>query len=141
MKKWSLFGFLAMALALVGGESAQACSCAAPPPVKQALKEAAAVFAGRVKDIQKAPTGNHFGSLEVTLEVLESWKGPKAGKTVKVFTSRSGASCGYAFFKNEGYLVYAYPFQNQRLTTTLCTRTKSLDQAYEDLEALGPGQN
>jgi HEAT repeat protein len=72
------------------------------------------------------------------VEVIQVWKGD-IGDTTLVSTARMGASCGYPFSSGRSYLIYARTSRIEEAdwSTSLCTRTKPLDQAAEDLEALG----
>ena len=127
------FLFLAM-----GSTQAKACSCAPPAPVKDALATSAEVFSGEVLKVEHLSNGNPFASVRVTLRVIESWKGPlEFEKTL--FTASNGAACGVYFREGSQYLVYA-SYGRAGLSTNLCTRTKSLQFAQDDLDELGPGQ-
>ena len=116
-----------------------ACSCAPPPPPKKSLAVSAAVFAGKVKTIER-----NGRLLKVTLEISRTWKGTK-GKTVVVTTAASGAACGFGFKKGSSYLVYCYKPRGKgakpvALVVSLCSRTRPLERAKEDLKELGPGK-
>ena len=112
-----------------------ACSCAPPPPPKEALAASSAVFTGKVVAVEDV--GDFQRS--VTIEVASSWKGVKA-KTVTVKTAKDSAACGYGFEKGKSYLVYAREVKEGEakvLSTNLCSRTRTLAEAKEDLAALG----
>jgi len=134
----ALFAILAP-LVLVA--AAQACKCKPPPPPKEALEGSAAVFSGKVLKIEK---GTEEYELAVTLSVDRQWKGIE-GKEVVIYTAKDGATCGYGFEKGKAYLVYANKAMRDKdkatyLSTGLCTRTRSLDLAAEDLKDLGEGK-
>ena len=116
-----------------------ACSCAITKSATEAFDSASAVFAGKVlsRDIQSSgqPGWNTASPFKVTLEVSQVWKGPK-DSTIDIFTANLGASCGYTFNENQQYLVYAYPREGGTLETGLCSRTKSLANAKEDVTQL-----
>jgi hypothetical protein len=112
-----------------------ACSCVQPGPPAEASAGAAAVFAGTVSSI--SPAGPNGGSLLVTFDLSQSWKGPE-GPQLTITTADNSASCGFEFAQGEEYLVYALP-QDGQLYTGLCTRTAPLAAAGEDLAALGEG--
>ena len=120
--------------ALIPAAPAYACSCAAPPSALDALAQASSTFSGRVIDID-APAG--YEPLRVRFEVETVWKGPIQPE-IEVRTARDTAGCGFVFEKDVSYLVYAYEADGA-LFTTLCSRSLALDQAGEDLEALGLG--
>ena len=115
-----------------------ACSCEPPPSPKDALNGSSAVFAGKVTAIAAAGDSHHA----VKFEITSSWKGTK-GKTVTVVTHKDGATCGYGFAKVKSYLVYASQVKDKDKTvlkTNICTRTRLLADATEDLKALGNAQ-
>jgi hypothetical protein len=114
--------------------AALACSCAPPPAPKVALERATAVFAGKVTSVEEK---GH--QKQVTFEVRRSWKGI-AGDTVMVTTASHSAACGFNFEVQKEYLVYGSKGENAEfLSTNICTRTKPLAQARDDLAELGEG--
>ena len=104
-----------------------------PPPPREAADQSAAVFAGEVASADTAATSDGVRLVRVTFRVLGAFKG--VDKEAVVYTSDNSAACGFPFEVGEQYLVYAGEADG-RLHTGLCTRTKSLAQADEDLEAL-----
>ena len=132
--------YVVFSLILAVSSHAMACSCIPSPPPKKALEVSAAVFSGKVTKVERTAQFK----LKVTIQVARTWKGTK-GKTVEVLTVNSGAACGYSFKKGESYLVYGYKPKTEDgkvgpLSTGLCTRTKNLKAAGEDLKALGEGK-
>jgi hypothetical protein len=127
---------LTVAVLLLWGLSRQAyaCSCIPPVPPAEALAQAGAVFSGEVLEV--AQDGMH---LRVRLQVGTVWKG--AGeRVVFVTTPASTASCGFPFEQGQEYQVYTTAdAESNGLQTNLCTRTKLVSEAAEDLQALGPG--
>jgi hypothetical protein len=118
-----------------------ACSCRPPRSVADELERAAAVFAGRVMKTEDPATGPIWGSMDsitVTLETSTVWKGALT-PTLTVTTPRSGASCGFPFAKGDEYLVYASA-GGTGLSVSLCSRTKRVAEAAEDLKELGTGK-
>src|SRR5687767_1361098 len=96
-------GFLAgFAVLWAIGFSADACSCLPAPAPPEAFAKADVVFRGKVESIQRA--SDH--ELNVTLRVVEQWKGPKGTNRV-VHTAGDSAMCGYTFARGKEYLVYA----------------------------------
>lgn len=141
--------FMAAVVLLISLESAFACSCARPESPVKSLEQATAVFAGKVVKIKrertehrpqskKTPT-NMFSRVEVHFEVEQIWKGLEK-KTAVVYTTAHSAACGYHFQKDEIYIVYAHVNGKDQLHTTICSRTKPLADAEEDLEELGAGK-
>ena len=74
--------------------------------------------------------------MEVIFEVKKAWKGVNE-KTISIFTSSQSAACGYGFKTGHTYLVYAHGNDEGRLATSICSRTRRLKDAREDLEELG----
>lgn len=117
------------------------CSCLPPPPPREALAQADAVFAGRVVSVIEHseedpghPGGPH---LEVRIVPSARWKAA-ASDTVTVRTADNSAACGFPFQEGEEYLVYASGDDALRVIT--CSRTAPLAQAADDVAALGrPG--
>jgi hypothetical protein len=115
-------------------EVSSACKCAQPPPPKEAMKGAHAVFAGKVIAIKIDGFQKH-----VRFKVEKIWKG-EMGNEVIVTTPVRGASCGYGFTQQgDGkYLVYCYLNKKTKAyMTNICTRTKTLAKAAYDMKALG----
>lgn len=117
---------------------AQACTCIPAPTPLVALDSSDAVFSGTVEHIAKVRGSHGYPVHLVTIRVIESWKGVSESRVV-VQTATNSAACGYHFRKGEDYLVYANSWQDQPLSTGICTRTAELSRATEDLEALDDG--
>jgi hypothetical protein len=118
-------------------DTAPACTCLPPKGVTQELEFSSAVFSGKVIDIRRHDRpAELFEQLEVIFEVDKSWKGADK-KIISVFTSSGSASCGYSFKKGRTYLVYTGGNLQGRLSTSICSRTKRLNKAREDLRVLG----
>ena len=124
-------------------ETGNACDCDLPradrslrQQVREARKNARAVFTGTVLEITKLPN-----DLKVTVKfkVRESWKGVRSAEA-RVFTGQGGGDCGYKFEKGKEYLVYAYKRSDSGLETNICQRTALLTEAAEDLKVLGKGE-
>jgi hypothetical protein len=127
----------ALVVGLIAG-SAYACSCIAPGPPKESLEKAHAVFSGKVTKIEKV---GDF-QIAVTLDVEAAWKGIDKNEVV-LYTANDGAACGYGFEKEKTYLIYAYQTkrgEEKQLETNICTRTRLLAEAKEDLKELGEGK-
>jgi len=115
--------------------SGAACDCGyAGAPCK-----ASTVFVGRVVKISaidlKTASGDHYEDRLVSFEVERSYRGLTT-KTAEVLSGRN-SDCGYRFQEGVRYLVYAYAHSpTAKLTTSICTRTRPLSEASEDLEYL-----
>lgn len=127
--------FSALLLGFFPGSS-DACMCTTAGPPCQAFWRVDAVFTGLVTEVEIVPlpgSSDNNPMVRGRLLVQESFRGA-GGSIVEVFTPRYQTACGFPFRKGEQYLVYA----NRRpdtdmLTTSNCTRTRSLAKATEDL--------
>lgn len=111
-----------------------------PGPPCQALWQAHAVFAGRVVQVRDVDPRDAGGPLSetrrVTVRVTEDFRSTVPDE-VEVFTGRGGGDCGYDFSTGGAYLIYAYRSAvNGRWTTGICSRTKPLSHAGDDLKYL-----
>lgn len=104
-----------------------ACECRSRGDFEQEFNSSKAVFVGEVVEIDKSKP-----DAIVTFKVEKKWKGSK-NETVVVRTNNQGKACEYIFKQGEKYLVYAY---DDVLRTSICTRTKELKSATENLRKL-----
>lgn len=137
LRKMFLLLFVIGSLFVINTSFVNACSCILQTP-QEAFEQASAVFIGKVINIDFSDEMfNISGDLKnVTFEVLEIWKGPN-NETIVITTGMNEgiSSCTYPFENNEIYLVYAYEEEN-KLVTNICSRTKLLSDAKEDIEYL-----
>lgn len=142
MKKILILPLLFVSLFAFQPTAVFACSCIVPMPPVESMEASAAVFAGRVTDIEELSVDSTIGSLtnlSVTFNVSEVWKGPEDA-TLTIRTADNSAACGYNFEEGKEYLVYAYTNpEDGGLATGLCNRTALLSEANDDLAALGEG--
>ncbi|HEX8746697.1 MAG TPA: hypothetical protein VF717_05805 [Pyrinomonadaceae bacterium] len=134
-------GLTVIVFLLLNFDVGYACTCAPPPSVAQSLSQAGAVFSGKVLQVKRVKgRGEQAGlwQVEVIFAVNTSWKGAER-KVLSVFTASQSAACGYNFRRGTTYLVYAGESQG-KLATTICSRTKRLGDAREDLRELGAGK-
>lgn len=127
---------LAISLIIINSAVVSACSCAIPPPPLKALNMSDAVFAGKIIDLDP-----------ITFSVSSVWKGAEY-ETIILLSDAT--TCGFNFAENKEYLVYAHKpgrsrvsnplITGEKLTTNICTRTKLLADANEDLQELGEGK-
>ena len=140
MKKQFRMSLLLAALAWVLVPlSAAACDCGYAGAPCKAFEKTPTVFVGRVVKIStidlKTASGDDYKDRLVSFEVERSYR----GLTTKTAVVLSGwnSDCGYRFQEGVRYLVYAYPHSpTAKLTTSICTRTRPLSEASEDLEYL-----
>lgn len=133
LPKTMLTGLIATASCILSyAEPASACECLKPLSPAKELKGATAVFVGEVRGITE---GRESLAIEFSLERV--WKG-SSQKQITVQTPKYGSDCGIEFRTGMKYIVYAYG--KGVLTVGRCSRTKEVDRAKEDLQALGEGK-
>ncbi|HET8782694.1 MAG TPA: hypothetical protein VFM63_09760 [Pyrinomonadaceae bacterium] len=136
-------GFAAVLFLLLAFDVAVACSCAEPRSPCNYYGGTAAIFVGRavgaaeqrsVVDENGNKTTYDVGTIRFL--VLENFKGA-SGYEVEINSGTGGGDCGYWFQRNETYLVYAFLLPDGKsFYTHICTRTRPLSAAKEDLEYL-----
>ena len=113
--------------------------CGAGMTPDEAYQKAAAVFAGRVVDVQRRETRLKSGTViphhEVRLKVEKSWKLVDREEVIVITLSVYANSCG-GFKPGESYLVYANRMGDTFYVPS-ASRTNLLANAAEDLEYLG----
>jgi hypothetical protein len=73
----------------------------------------------------------------VRLQIGEVLTGVDAGqKEIEILTGRGGGDCGYAFQTGFDYMVYAYRDAQGLLETGICSRTRPLAEAADDIAYL-----
>lgn len=115
---------------------AVACSCTRPPQPCEAYGDASAIFIGtvtfssktRIKEVDYESTKR-----VVRFRVDRPLVNVEAGD-IEITTGWGDADCGYGFRLGGQYLVYAYGDDKKSLSTNICTRTRELAHADEDLE-------
>jgi hypothetical protein len=130
----ALFGAAIVIAACVAPRVARACSCAPPRPPLEAQQAAAVVFEGRTFNVAREGGQNRF-----SFEVLRVWKG-ELPANVQIWSASQSASCGRAYESGLPYLVYAHELPGGLLGDGLCSRTRPVSNAAEDLELLGAGR-
>ncbi len=115
-----------------------ACTCARPGTPCESYGGADAVFVGTVIGVRNEDRSKENGfsliALAFKFSVEHSYLGVD-GTEVEVFTGRGGGDCGFGFGIGKRYLVYAYRSDN-KLSTSICSRTTSYARATEDLAFL-----
>lgn len=113
---------------------ANACSCAGSAPPCEAYGRADAVFIGTVSFSSSVTFGegrDRRVQRLIRFTVDEAFRGID-GSEAEVTTGLGGGDCGYGFSLGGQYLVYAYRYKDG-LSTGICTRTRNLSNATEDL--------
>ncbi len=133
-----LYSLAFAALLLLSARTASACTCVDAGPPCQAYGAFAAVFSGRVIEIdsltiEDGPLKGYSQKL-VRFAVNQSFRGI-SGTSVEAITGNGGGDCGYPFKVGESYLVYAYQDpKDNKLYAGICSRTRLLSEADEDLQ-------
>jgi hypothetical protein len=125
---------LAFGLPMFVSEAA-ACDCAREGKPCEEYWKASVVFAGLVTGSARVTLkqGDYTISKKVVdLKVDQAYKGI-GGSEVQVLTGLGDSDCGYGFRVGEKYLVYAFRNEN-KLETSICTRTRPLSEADKDLD-------
>jgi hypothetical protein len=123
---------------MVAPQAARACDCVNAGLPCKAFGNTPAIFAGRVAKITATSSGYH----QVTFYVTQDYRGLNMNeKIVDVLTGMGGGDCGYEFKQGVSYLVYALngtPTMGEagKLFATICTRTRPLSEAKDDIEYL-----
>ena len=107
--------------------SAEACSCAGSGSPCDAAWRADALFVGHVVSMSAISGGRR-----VDLAVIEPFRGLQMSQ-VTVVTGYGSADCGYPFEMGQSYLIYAHRTPDGQLLTSICSRTRPLRDAGEDL--------
>lgn len=130
---------LAVFGAVMASLPALACSCMGPGPPCEVAWKAATVFAEVVVDKTVTNDANLLGRavrnpVKVSFTVERVLTGMSKGtKDAEIFTGMGGGDCGYHFERGVRYIVYSYKEPDGRLSTGICSRTKLLADAVEDL--------
>jgi len=103
---------LALAIWLLPGNGALACSCR-QPTADELLSSSAAIFTGVAQQSRPATQGEAV----TTFRVVDGYKGVVPGQSVSVrHTSGSSASCGVRFESGQTYTLTTY---REEIGTTL----------------------
>ena len=121
--------------------SAKGCDCLTPSTAIEAERNSKLVFIGAVKEILLESKLYGSNGKQLTLINFEILKHRKGIRNDAMFTSivNEGWDCDFQFKENQTYLVFASKYGEKSLTTHICSRTKNIEDATEDLENLGDG--
>jgi hypothetical protein len=125
------------ALMIFNAQTAYSCSCVNIGTPQKELKKAQAVFIGEVIQIYPGYGSKQYPAL-IKLKVERYWKGIKKTETIEILSDLGLHSCRTVPIEGK-YIVYAYK-KGSSLITHGCTRTRPLDEAEDDLKALGEGK-
>lgn len=146
-------GFAAVLFLLVAAPPALACSCIPPGSPVASMEQADAVFAAKVVSVAPEETAaslpstvhvNRMQRRKVVFELDRVWKGCEAAAEaeeaphhIELTTGAGGGDCGFDFMVGESYMVYAFATADGSLVTSICSRTRHLRDAAEDVASLG----
>ena len=137
VRRFGVLAALTLVLSFRAGE-ARACSCGGPGAPCEAAWRVDAVIAGIVRSVEAIDhpeLGAPYQSTLVRFEVDRAFVNGSPG-IVELTTGRGGGDCGYQFVAGKRYLVYASKQASGRLSTGICSRTRPLEAAAEDLAYL-----
>lgn len=132
------FVSLALLLLHLCGSYASACTCAfgGSAPCQEYWR-VDAVFTARVTGSSQVNVEDgdfKYTRRLVRLIVEERFRGDVESVETEVVTGWGGGDCGYEFKMGERYIVYAHRDEkDRRLHTSICTRTRPLSEAADDL--------
>jgi hypothetical protein len=126
--KYASLLLVVVATVILNSGNASACFCS-PPDFSQSIMDAKAIFSGKVVEVSHE---------KVVFAVEGVWKGKVEEK---ITLGMNQSSCTYPFEQGETYLVYALKYKDSdfseyRLFTNLCTRTRRLGEAKQDIKNL-----
>lgn len=126
---------------------AWACSCIGTPSPCIAAGQSAAVFVGTVTEFAEPSRITRLGRYELTrrtarFRVSEVLSGiPAWQKEIAILTGHGGGDCGFRFEPGTTYVVYAYRNRQGDLETGICSRTREISSAAEDLDYIRRNAN
>jgi hypothetical protein len=135
---WRTVLAMIVVTALAERESFASCSCMASGPPCQAAWASDVVFLGTVlsidlggREIAQSP----FGSTLVKFRVDRPFIDAPSGHA-EIEMSAGSITCAYQFALGGTYLVYARKTASSRLSTSVCSRTRPVADADEDIRYL-----
>jgi len=120
---------------------ALACSCVEQGPIAKEFAEKDYVFSAEVISRLEDRVGKDQFNFRYVYElrVIKSYKG-NVGTALRVTSASNDGMCGYVMEAGEKHLIWTYKAkeggQLPMIGVTLCTRSKPLAQAAEDLRWL-----
>jgi hypothetical protein len=88
-----------------------------------------------IVEISHDAHGQPWKSRLVTVDVERAFVNVSPGP-LELITAQDGAACGYDFTVGQRYLIYASKAPLGQWSASICSRTRPLDKAREDLEYL-----
>ena len=136
VRAWAIAGLCGATVCLASTTSSA--SCGELNPLADDMKEAAAIFLGRVVGMRLVISnvdGTFLEETELTLRVERAWKGRAAGE-VRVRscgTPQWFCTVGDEYVLGERYVMFAY---GKPMHTSICTRTRRAGDAQELMREL-----
>src|ERR1700724_2964825 len=95
-----------------------------------------AVFTGMVTEItDPGPSPASFPQRKVRIKINEALVGLDPNqKEIVIETGLGGGDCGYGFRRNRDYIVYASKKRGGDVSTGICSPTRPVEDAAEDLK-------
>ena len=134
----TLFSLALLSAGLLIPEIAEACSCMPPPAPVVAARDADAVFHAKLVSVTDMPSTTPHGLAykKFTFEVLRTFKG-QLDVQVNVQTADNSAACGREYGDaGSEWLIYARVDENGQTHDNLCSRSRPIDNAVEDIAEL-----
>jgi hypothetical protein len=114
------------------------CTCMAPRPTAEAVRNASAVLEGTAGTQRPYGLRNQAGLSTVTRVLVERvWKGAVKDTTF-VFSGSGGGDCGFLFTSGTRYLLFLSQDPEGRWVTSICSATSPMSEARDRLAELGP---
>jgi len=143
MKHRILITLFSLVLMLSFGsvEQVLGCSCVPERSVCESFGGTDVVFVGKViggkqRTITNEGVSETWTIGEIHFQVEEGFLGVQKANQITIRSGTGGGDCGYWFKSGETYLVYGYGNSAKGFGTSICTRTRPIINAKEDLVSL-----
>jgi hypothetical protein len=114
------------------------CTCMAPHPTAEAVRNASAVLEGAAGTQRSYGLPNQAGLSTVTRILVDRvWKGT-VKDTIFVFSGSGGGDCGFLFTSGTRYLLFLSQDPDGRWVASICSPTGPVSEAGDRLADLGP---
>lgn len=142
LRQFALSAIIAAGVVSGSAQPAAACSCIYTEAA-DAARSADVVFEGTVlapPEHVRAQLGieDYSGAVRFRFAVARYFKGQR-GEEAVVYTIDQESACGRSYAPGGTYLIYGRLLSNGLLTDSLCSRSRPIGDAAEDLALLGEG--
>ena len=140
-RQFGLVSSITMIVVAVAARDVYGCSCMSNGPPRQAYFQVDAVFIGTVESIAVRKTtfdaipDGLFDRRVVHVAVDRISRGVR-GPTVDLWTGMGRGDCGFDFKVGSRYVIYASRRADGALSTGICSRTRLVSEAADDLAYL-----